>query len=312
MGLTTGFITETLKYLPALLPDVAQNASTVTLAVAAAPTPLFRYEHLRKRRLVTLRGLQTPDTAGVTLTVQADNFNSKPIDNAAAALWAPFNPTAGSIWSTAAWDTLQVNAQNRTSDAITYWASANILVEQASLARRAKFPASIALTGVEKEQVQRLGLDGRGVLPRDFEWVRLNEYQNQIVDAVPLSATLPVGTSGPVYFAQDSAKGDEMLVIAGLAVSPGSGSDGLTVSITLDDGDVVLSYPTYALGSGKPIPLFIQAAQNMEISMTATTAESSVQCSVLVWHVRLTDEIRVRLGTVTSGKVYDKVMAGIV
>ncbi|MDA8118452.1 MAG: hypothetical protein M0Z85_00040 [Gammaproteobacteria bacterium] len=311
MGLTTGFITETLKYLPALLPDVAGNASTVPIQVAGAPKALFQYSHLRQRRLVTLRGLQHLDTAGISLTVQADNYQSKSIDNSAAALWSAFNPTAGAVWDTSAWDSLQVNAQNTTADVINYWAAANVLIEAPTLARMAKYPGTVTLTGRQLAEVQKLGIDGRGVLPRDFEWIRLNEYQNQIVAAVPLSTTLPVGVA-PVTFAQDNAKGNEMLVIAGVAVSAGTGTDALTITFTLDDGDVVLSYPAYALGSGHPVPMFLQAAQNVQVTMTANTSETGIQCSVLVWHVRLTDEIQVRLGNVTSGRVYQKVMSGVV
>lgn len=311
MGLTTGFLTETLKYLPALLPDTAGEAATVPLATNGAPKPLFSYAHIRARRLVTLRGLQHPNTAGVVLTVQADNYQSKPIDNSAATLWAPYNPIAGSIWNASAWKSLQVNAQNLTTNAITYWAAANILVEAPDLARMDKYVGDITITGAQQAEIAKLGIDGRGVLPRDFEWIRLNEYQNQIVDAVPLSATLPV-SAAPVTFAQDSAKANEVLVVAGVAVSPGSGSDGLTLVFTLDDGDLTLSYPAYALGMGNPIPMFLQAAQNVQVTMTATTAEASIQCSVLVWHVRLTDEIRVRLGTIQSGRVYQKVTSGVV
>ena len=311
MGLTTGFLTETLKYLPALLPDVAGNASTVPIQVAGAPKPLFQYAHLRQRRLVTLRGLQHMNTAGISLTVQADNYQSKSIDNSAAALWNAFSPTAGVIWDASAWDSLQVNAQNLTAATINYWAAANILVEAPTLARMAKYPGLVALTPAQMAEVQKLGIDGRGVLPRDFDWIRLNEYQNQIVDAVPLSATLPV-SGAPTTFAQDNAKGNEMLVVAGIAVSPGTGTDALTVTFTLDDGDVELSYLAYALGSGHPVPMFLQAAQNVQVTITANTAEAGIQCSVLVWHVRLTDEIRVRLGDIQSGRVYQKVMSGVV
>ena len=310
--LNAGVLTQRLRYLPALVPDGTTIAS---LAVGGPPVAAFAYPSLNRQRLVTLRGLQHPNTAGVNLTVQADNYTSKPTDSTSSALWSAFNPTAGHVWDVGALNRLQVNAQNGTTAAVdNYWLAANLLVENPSVAQKIKWLGVGSLTAAEvtlADNAKLLGTHPRGVLPRTFDWIRLNEYENQILDAIPAGQTLTVSTTTPTTFVQDSATGQEMLVLAGLAVSPGSGSDGLTVIISLDDDELSLQWPAFPLGSGKPMPMFLQAAKNVTISASATSAGVTASLSALIWHVRLTEEIQVRLGQITSGAVYDKIASGV-
>lgn len=306
--ITTGVLTQ-LRYLPALVPDGTTIAS---LAAGGAATPAFQYGGITKR-LVSLRGLQHSATAGVNLSVQADGYNSKGIDSAASALWSASNPLADHVWDDGAWNRLQVNAQNVTTAAVTnYWLAANILVEQPSIAQKLKW--NQPLTAEEQiiaANAKLLGSNPRGVLPRTFEWTKLNEYQNQIVDAIPASQTLSVGTTA-VTFADESAGANEMLVLAGLATSPGGGTatDGLTIIINVDNTELSLQWPAFPLGSGHPVPFFLQAVKNIQIQAIASSAVTT-SISALIWHVRLTDEIRVRLGQITSGPVFDKIAAGV-
>lgn len=308
--LNAGVITQRLRYLPVLIPD---GTTISSLAVGGPPVPAFSYGSLNGDRLVSLRGLQHPATAGVNLTVQADTYTSKPTDSVASALWAAFDPLADHVWDTGAWNRLQINAQNGSLNAVAdYWLAANLLVESPSLAQKAKWGQT--LTAAEQTLADKAGLLGphpRGVLPRTFEWVRLNEYQNQIVAATPAGQTLAVSTTAPTTFVQDNATGQEMLVLAGLATTPGSGTDGLTIIVSLDNGELSLQWPAFPLGTGHPMPMFLQAAKNIEVQALATSAGVTASINALIWHVRLTDEIRVRLGQITSGSAFDKITSGV-
>ena len=310
--LNAGVITQRLRYLPALVPD---GTTLATIAVGGPPVPAFSYPSLKQQRLVSLRGLQHPSVSAVNLTVQADTYTSRSIDSVASALWQPFDPLAAHAWDASAWNTLQVNVQNGGTVVVdNYWLAANILVQNPIVAQKIKWYGSGSLTPSETATADKAGLLGphpRGVLPRTFEWIRENEYINQILDAVTAGQTLTVSTSAPTTFVQANAGSREMLVLAGLAVSPGSGSDGLTVIVSLDDSELVLQWAAYPLGSGNPLPVFLQAAKNLSIQMVATTANVTASLSALIWHVRLTEEVQVRMGQLTSGSVFDKIQLGI-
>ena len=310
--MNAGVLTSQIRYLPALVPDATTIA---TLATAGAATPAFSYTGLGQKRLVTLRGLQHANTSGVNLVVSADTRNSKTIGSAADALWTPFDPVAEQQWNAGAWNSLVVTAQNTTAANIdTYWLAANLLVQNPDVAQKIKWTQP--LTAADQALAEKAGLIGtnpRGVLPRTFEWIRQNEYQNQIVNAVPSAKTVNLAANVAQTIADASAGANEMLVLAGLAVSPGAGTstDGLKVIVSVDNGDLDLQWDAYPLGSGKPAPWFLQAQKNIVVQVIASEAVNTVHCAALIWHVRLTDEIRVRLLELTSGPVYDKIQSGV-
>lgn len=309
--LNAGVLTEHLRFLPALMPD-----ATVLTAIAgnSGAVQAFSYPSLRAKRLVTLRALQHATTTGINLVATGDARRSKPIGSAADALWTPFNPMADHQWSVSAWNNLLVTAQNTTAATIdNYWMVPSLLVQAADVATKIKWGQP--LTATDQALAKDAGLTGshpRGVLPRTFEWMRQNEYQNQVLNAVPYAQTIALAAGGsPQTFAEASAQSHEVLVLAGLAVSPGSGTDGLTVIVSIDDGDLSLQWGAYALGQAHPTPWFLQATRNITVQMTSTDAVAAVHVAALIWHVRLTDEIRVRLGQITSGPVFDKITSGV-
>lgn len=316
MAVISAGLLEKLKFLPAILPDGTTLAS---LASGAGATPLATYGNLQESGLLTsLRDLQVyrAQTPGVTVSVQADNYSTPQIDSLALSLVDPRldSHRAGADLSAA--QSLAVNATNVTGAPVPlFWGNWTLAAERPSIAQKLKYPEFFTLTGDEQKLAAQMGLTGqnpRGVLPRTLAWIIENEYKTQIVDAVTLAQTLPVGaTSAATLFIQEARRANEMLVLAGLAITAGSGADGLSLWIGVDTKNTFLQVPAYALGSGKPLRTFIQAGQQLKIQAASTSAIAAVSIAATIWHVRLTDEIRVRMGSLTSGPVFDKIQAGV-
>ncbi len=310
--LTTGKF-KALKYLPSMLPEAVNLAS---LASGTGQTQLWQYGNIQtasSNRLVTLRALQHVSSSGVNLFVAADKFGPPAIDTVGAALFGPEGTTLGPLFDAVATSRLIVSAQNQSGVTVdNVWANASVLVERPSIAQLQKM--QVTLTDAQQALATKYASGARGVLPRRFEWIRDNEYKTQIVDASIYADTLDVAAGASPTFFQVSADSGEMLVMAGLAVTAGSGTDGLTTLIQADDELAFLSVPNYPAGQGKPIPLFLQAAQQFIVTATATTAVNNVSIAALVWHVRLTDEISYRMGNTSavSQALAEKITVGVV
>ena len=173
----------------------------------------------------------------------------------------------------------------------------------------------LLLTGAEQQLAAQAGLTGstpRGVLPRTFEWVVHNEFESQVTDSAVIGQALPTLVAGtPVLMAQDSAHGDEALVIRSLYTTQGTGSDGLTMIVQVDDDDAFLQTPAYGLGVALPVEVFILASQQVSIYAVSTTSTNDVAMSAEIWHVRLTPEIRYRLGQSVASSVSQKIQVGV-
>lgn len=309
--LTTGKL-KALKYLPAMLPEAVNLA---TIASSATPAQMWLYGNIstqQSNRVVTLRSLQAPSTTDVSLIVTSDQFSAQSVDSVAAALLAPQDPTHGPLWETVAADRILVQAQNQSGATVdNFWANASVLVERPSIAQLDKI--GVPLTGAQQALADKYAFGSRGVLPRRFEWVRDNEYKTQIVDAAVYSATLDVAAGATPIFFTATVGADEMLVMAALAVTPGSGSDGLTTLIQVDDEQSFLPVPNFPAGSGKPLALFVQAGQQIIVTATATTTVNNVSIAANIWRVRLTPEIRFRMGDAAAATqtVAEKITAGV-
>ena len=317
MAVISAGLIEKLKFLPAILPD---GTTVPSLASGAGATPLATYGNLQESGLLTsLRDLQVyrAATPGVTVSIQADNYSTPQIDSLALSLIDPRLDSHREGANLAGAQSLAVNAANATGSPVPlFWANWTLAAERPSIAQKIKFPEFFTLSPEEQQLAAQAGLTGpnpRGVLPRTLSWIIENEYKTQIVDAVTLAQTLPVGaTAAATLFIQEARRANEMLVLAGLAITAGSGADGLAIWIGVDTSDTFLQIPAYALGSGKPLRTFIQAGQQIKIQAASTTPIAAVSIAATIWHVRLTDEIRVRMGQVKSGAVYDKIQSGVI
>jgi hypothetical protein len=308
-----------VKYLPALLPDATVIGSIGSNTTAT----LFRYGNLKSTgRLISLRSLQFSQsataTAGLVLSLQADRYGSQLTPIASTLAFTSTNPST-------AWDLkagqnlLQALVINAGTSALTnVGANWSIAVEAPSVAVKTVFGDLVGqgLTAREQQLAQQYGLTGpspRGVLPRTLHWIVENEYRTQIVDAVVIGqalTSLPAGTE--VLMGQEAARSGEMLVIRSLWSTQGSGTDGLTMVVQVDDNKEFLEINAYGLGVALPAPAFIQAEQQVAIYALANSTVSNVVMGAEVWHVRLTDEIRYRLGNLdVPQQVKDKIDAGV-
>lgn len=307
MSVLTSGLFKSLRHLPAVLPD----AATVSLGANSVPTPIFSYPGLKATgRLISLMSLQQGGVSGIQWSVQADGQVLGPYDAAAAALWDPSDPLHTMITRATVTGRLEVLAQNTTATAVDLlWSNASVLVQEPSIAEKLQYPSTFPLTAGEKVLATKYGLAQNPALPKSFREIIDTEYRPFVSSVVPLGKTLTTSSTLQAV-ATVTPNAGEMLVLTGLAVSPGSGSDGLTVQVGIDEDTSLLQLPAYGLGSGKPVFLFIPATQMIQIALSSTTAVTA-SCSALVWHVRLTDAMRVRLGAITSGPVYDQVTAGV-
>lgn len=321
MALTTGFFKERVKAFPTLLPDATTIAP---LAAGAAAQQLFSYAGLASSgRLVTLRSLRYLSSAGVSIAVQADRFGTVPSDTVATSLLAGPDPLAGPLVNAVAASNLSAILQNTSGAAVaSYWANWSVLVDNPSVAQLIKLGKAASLSASQQALAQKYGLAGatpRGVVPRTFEWIRDNEYKTQLVDVAPLGQTKDVPAGGvPILFAQDNAKAGEMLVLAGLIGSPGTGADGLAFVVQIDDDQSFLVIPAYPAGQVNggvaqvALPIFAQAESQIQVYASSQGGTNNVSLAASIWHVRLTDEIRYRMGDNTVPQaVQDKIDVGV-
>jgi hypothetical protein len=316
VALSTGFFRSEVKHFPALLPDATVYAS---LANATANQQVFQYGPMAAtNRLLTLRSLQTQSVAGVSLAITADGYNSGQVDSAAAALLAPFDGLEDALHSDTAPNTMRLQVSNASgSAAANYWLNWSVLCEKPSLAQRLKFRGSSmpALTPADEALARKLGLLGtspRGLVPRTFEWIRDNEFRTQIVTANPVGQTQAIAANTEVTFFTENARSDEVLALVLLMGSPGSGSDGLTTTVQVDGDQSFLTLANYPAFSGKPLPMFILAEQQIIVTATATSTLAAASLVGLVWHIRKTDEIRYRMGDQNvPQEVKDKIDGGV-
>lgn len=315
MALSTAFF-RALKYLPALLPDAT---TFPTLATNTTPQTLFSYGNLRSTgRLVTLRSLQfqqsATDVAAALLIAQADSYSTPSVPVASILPQIAVRPDRP--WRLpAAANRLQALIANPGSQLTNFAVNWTVLVEEPSIATKLKFPRAFGVTASEQQLAAQAGLTGstpRGVLPRTFEWVVHNEFETQVTDSAVIGQALPTLVPGtPVLMAQDSAHGDEALVIRSLYTTPGTGSDGLTMIVQADDNDDFLQIPAYGLGIALPVETFIIASQQVAIYAVSTSSTNNVAMSAEIWHVRLTPEIQYRLGQAVSPSVAQKLQVGV-
>lgn len=307
-----------LRYLPALLPD----ALTIpTLGTSGTPTNLFSYGNLKAtKRLVSLRSLQFPqsstDVGTQTLLIAtADRYSTGPVSLLSTLPMSSVR--AEGVWNLpAASNLLQVQVQNPGADLSNFAANWSILVEEPAIAQKLKFPQSFTLTAAEQQLASKMGVTGgspRGVLPRSFDWILENEFKNQVADrAVIGQYQATVYASGqPTLMGIDTAKGNEVLAIRSLYTSQGSGSDGLTLLVQVDDNDAFLTINAYGGGVALPMPCFILAEQQVAIYALSSSNASDVAMSMEVWHMRQTPEIMARMGEAVSSTLAEKIQAGI-
>jgi len=306
--LSSGFLRTQPKYLPAEVPD----AVNVTLEPAAAPTPLFTYGTLATaNRAYRLGGLTVPATAGVTLALSADTRSVPQLTSAAMALLPATEPPART-WDAHFRDRLSITAQNTTTAALGPWgATARIRILTPSVGLRAADPATWGpLSAGDQALATKFDLTGplaTGSRWLDFQGIRDRVYGPNVVLAATYGQSLTVTNNTPAVTV--SPRQGEVLVLRALAVSPGSGSDGLSVTAAIDEDAAFATWPAYGFG-GQPVPCFIQATEQIQLSLSAVTGTTAT-LAALIWHVRITPAIAVRLHQPTSSAIADAVRAGV-
>ena len=301
------------------LPVVLADAYNIPSLLALTPsTALAQYAGLRTNgQIVTLESLQHSNAAGVSLFVTADGYSSAPLDAAASALFTPTDPTQGPIFHNEAVSKLEIDIANTNQAPVSnFWSAWTVGLRKPTLLDRLFNHGLSPLTSAEMELLLANGIDPSrglpsGIYPRSLKWIIDNEYRNHLRNAVPLSksSALP-GGSAVLMFSDTPRSSDDLMVVTALAVSPGSGSDGLAAIVGVDNNESYLTLPAYPIGTGKPLPLFIQATTRLDFYLTSASAVAAASLAVVVWHVDKTDEIRVRLGEITEGPVFDAVTVG--
>lgn len=195
----------------------------------------------------------------------------------------------------------------------------NLLVYQPTVAQKIKY--GITLTAADRAIDKALGITNsvnKGILP--LQWDYMIEREEQVIDEATFATVIPAVTSTPQAAFQPivSPASDQYMVLRSLAVSPGSGSDGLTVSIQRDLGPVYLSFPAYPLAQTLvygPIKFRMPAMRQIVVNLSSTTTVTDVAIRVGVQFCNLTDIWKVRWGLLTQasapGDVWNKVMGGV-
>lgn len=323
-ALSTGLFSR-LRSFPQVLPD---GKNITTLDNTANQTEVFSYSRMAANGLlVRARDVQfkAPSASGLSYLLTADGFISPTVDALAASNMRAQIDAGGEVWNTAAYNTLTLNVQNQTGSTISdQWTNWSIEVDRPSVATKLQFPEAFVVSPEEEELARTFGVGPRDVLPRPLSWIIANEYAGHIVDTIPFSATKDVADTGTTSFFGVNVQGGTMLVLRSLYISAGSGSDGLTAQLTVDEQSDFLSLPAYSVGNGNPVATFIQAEKSISLQCTATSASNSVSVAGVVWVVRLTDLIRARLnlgvqnaierdakGNILKTSVRNKLLAGV-
>lgn len=299
---------KSLKYFPIMLAD---SYNFTSLAVGATDQSIFDYTKIYRlsNRIATLRNFETVGTAGVTVTITADDYNTTPVDASAQMGITPNWPLTDSEgYDDLAASTLRASATNATAAVVdNFWSRWSVLVENPSIAQKLQYPSYILGSGnpldllspAEQKLAQQYGLvppKPRGVLPRTFEWVRNNEYKTQIIRSNRLGTTQTVNGANTAAFVNENAQEDEMLVLVALYVTPGTSAENIKTIIGVDEDEEFYTMTNYTMFSaGRPIPLFVQATSNLTISCTSSSSVDTTVTAV-VWHCRLSEEIKWRLG----------------
>lgn len=319
-ALSTSFFRK-VHLFPSLLPD----ATHLNVVGGNPPTAVFSYQNLKPTGLLYRARFpqwMDPAAAGVNLLLSADGFSANPVDAQSAYALDPFVDAwreEAKLQATGhfGWSVQSVATSAGSAPTVdTWWANWAVEVMQPTLADRLAFPAQLPpLTPQEQALAEKVGLLGPnrriGGLPRGLDWIIETEIKPNIIDAYPVAQQGNVSASSTLLVAQESVRGDQLLFIAALSVSPGSGSDGLTVTVGIDSDDSYWNAEAFGLGSGRPVRCLFPATQQAMIQVGATSAVSNVQASGVVWRVRATDTLRVRVGQITEGPVYDRVVGGV-
>lgn len=313
MALSTNFFKEKVSYFPQMLPDSTNYA---TLSANSGNQQAFSYGPMQgSGRLLTLRSMQLMSSAGVTTTISSDGYSSGPVDSAAINQLIPYDRLEDALFDDPAPNLMRLQVNNTTSSAVSnFWLNWSILVEKYSVAQKLKLAGSStpALTPREQALAAKYLPHPRGVLPRTFEWIRDNEFRTQIRAANPLGQTQDITANTVSTFITETAKSDEILCLLQMDGSSGTVSDGLKTTIQVDDDQQFLTLSNYSAFAGKELPMFVLAKQQIVVTATATSAVSNATIGALVWHCKLTDEIRYRMGEENVPQVVkDKIDAGV-
>lgn len=312
MALTTGTIHQ-LRAFPALLPDGVYVSSFGT----STPQSLVSLPDLHKPgRIARLRRLRTPADTGVTLTVTADAYTSPVIDTAAAMAASAPAGLVNDPWEVTAASKLIAAARNGSGAAVAdWWATWLIEIDQPNAALQQQYPAVYpALSAEQAAAAQAEHLDDpavRSLAPRPLQWIIDNEYRSQLRRSVMVGKTISLAAGGnPTTYVQAARQSpDEMLVLAGIVTSTGTGSDQLTLTIDLDEGSFTYDVLAYPLGQVGFVPLFLQAERLIQVRAATQTAEQ-ISVAANIWHVGLTDAIRYALGNSVPTDITQPKVAG--
>ncbi len=310
MSLTTGIL-GTLPFYPALLPDAADINS---FTAGGNATTVFDYEGLAGANVIArLRNLQTANNQKVALTVTADSYTANAIDAAAVNMaQSTYNAWGRTFGETAIQNRLLMTALNNSAGTITdQWFSWGVQVERPNIAQMQQFAADFSLTAEQQALAEKYASGSRGVLPRSLDWIIANEYATQITGGGVLGQTLNLTTSMQTAW-QESVGPNEALVLVGLAVTPGTYANNITLQVGIDNTANVYQITSFGLGSGAIQPCFLQAKQQIVIAANAGANVSNITVTPVIWHVRLTDEIRAHMGMpVKDPNTLAKVLVGV-
>lgn len=308
--LTSGFLRRSPKYLPAEVPDVV----SMSLAAQGAPTPIFQYGTLAAAdRAYSLAGLTMATTAGVNIAVTADGRGAAQLQSAALALMPAVDPPSR-VWHADFRDRLQVTAANATTAALNpWWALARIRILHPTIGLRVGQPGVWPALGAgDQDLATKFDLTGpaaTGSRALDFAAIRDRVYAPHVRMAAVYGQAV-TATAAPTTVIQLSPAAGELLVLRALAVTAGSGSDGLTVTLGVDEDSAFAAWPAYGLGNGTPVPCFIQATEQLTLSLSAT-ASTAATLAASIWSVQIVPAIAARLGQRVSVAIADAVRAGV-
>jgi hypothetical protein len=313
MPITTGTL-QTVRYFPVLLPD----GLVLPTLPAGGVQPLVALDRLETLtptpRIARLRRLRMPAIAGVQIALTADSYALAPVDSG-ALMQAPV--AAG--WTHDPWD---VGAASRlTATVLTgpgsanpWWATWLIEATAVDAAQSMLFPGvwpqppTAAAAAAQAVNLADPLTTSQAPLGLATQIRRL--YRSHIRRSVMTGHTLALAVGQPTLMAQEvRTTTDEMLVLAGLSTSAGTGTDQLALTIGIDGTDSFYTVAAYPLAQVGLVPCFVQAQHTITIYATTQTAET-VAVAAEIWHVARTPVINARLQQAVATAVTDAVEAG--
>lgn len=300
--------------VPYLPPAKLAASGAVNMAAGAGPSPapLVLRNLAAQNRAVELEALAVDNTAGVQVSVYADDL---PQLNTTASSLEPF-PTPNAF-GVKAYRNLLVNFLNTSGSAISgfrYFFTLKVwtpsIMEKIlqgtnvyPLTDEEKAIAADPYGTGEPGATTLYDLIAQGITPLDFEDMIQTEYYRYsrvtLGDVVALNQQ-PAGT--PVTYEDLAPSGSgQFLVLESVQAGADTLADDVTITIGIDGQEQFLTIPTYPL-DGSDLSLFLPAQSEIKLTLTAISGQpaAALAARTVYSRRRVTPLLLVRWGLTTQ------------